>query len=600
MSAGGRKEQGPDYLASLKLLSGHLKAANGKFAGVLLAATVSAFLELVPVWSIYRLVSAVIADEADLSLFLTHAGLSAAAILAGYGLFAFSTILAHIVAFEAIYSLRRDLARHLARLPLGYFSGRSSADAKKLIVDEPERLESVFAHGLPDGVSALSTWIAVSLWLFATDWRMALAAVFVTPLSFLLLGRAMASAGRLAAEYQRIGGRMNVEIADYVAGMPVTKIFNRTGRSLGVAVGAVNEYGRIQAEMTKHYLPLGGPFFTLVLTNIVFILPVGLLLLRAGETDLQTLLFFVIVGANYSQPLLKLFNQFHHLAHLSIGSRLVADLLAVPAQHDAGRHLALDGRDITFEEVSFAYGDRTVLRDISFTARAGEMTALVGLSGSGKSTLASLVPRLHDVTCGRITMGGVDIRDMAIGQLMDMVALVFQDTFLFSDTIDANLRFGRPDATQAEIERAAKAARAHDFILALPEGYATRLGAGGVTLSGGERQRLAIARAILKDAPIVVLDEATAFTDPDNETAIQEAIRSLAAGKTLIVVAHRLHTIMHAPQIVVLSSGRVAERGRHDELLRQQGLYHKLWQSYTETKAIPLRAGSAVSKRISV
>ncbi|AYD03587.1 ABC transporter ATP-binding protein [Neorhizobium sp. NCHU2750] len=583
MPASDKTSEKPDYLASLRLLSGHI-AARGKagFVAALITATASAFLELVPVWSICQLVTAILDGTADIDLFLLHSTLSAAAIIVGYGLFAYSTILAHIAAFDAIHRLRLQLSQHIARLPLGYFSGRSSAEAKRLVVDEPEKLESVFAHGLPDGVSALSTWIAVSAWLFIADWQLAIAAVFVTPLSFLLLGRAMTVSGRLAGTYMAVGARMNADIADYLAGMQVLKVFNRSGPALGVATRAIDDYAQVQADMTRLYLPLGGPFFTLVLTNIVFILPTGLLLFQAGQTDLPTLVLFLILGANYSQPLLKLFNQFHHLAHLSVGSRLVADILAEPQQADSGTICPLGGHDIRFENVSFSYPDREVLQGIDLIARAGEMTALVGPSGAGKSTLASLVARMRDVSAGRILIGGVDLRDMALEQLMQTVAFVFQDTFLFSDTIEANLRVGKADASREEIEQAASAAMAHDFIVALPQGYSTRIGSGGTQLSGGERQRLAIARAILKNAPIIILDEATAMTDPDNEAAIQDAIRSLAKGKTLLVVAHRLHTIMHAQQIVVLRDGTVAESGRHEQLLQQSGLYASLWQSYSQ------------------
>ncbi len=576
---------GPDYLASLRLLSGHMRASRGKFICVLLAATASAFLELVPVWSLCRLITALIMGQAEPSLFFFHAAVSAAAIVLGYGLFACSTILAHMVAFDAIHGLRLELSRHLARLPLGFFARRSSADAKRLIVDEPEKLESIFAHGLPDGISALSTWIAVSSWLVIADWRLALAAIFVTPVSFLLLGRAMTASGALAARYQQAAARMNAEIADYVAGMPVLKVFNCTTSALGGAAKAIDDYARVQTDMTRLYLPFGGPFFTLVLTNIVFILPVGLILLQKGEITLPTLVLFLVLGANYSQPLLKLFNQFHHLAHLSMGSAHVADVLRQVPQPDSGRFIPLANYDICFEKVDFAYSDRAILQNICLTVKSGSMTALVGPSGAGKSTLAGLVARFQDVSAGRITIGGVDVRDMAIEQLMQTVAFVFQDTFLFSDTIEANLRIGRPDATQADLETATRAARAHDFIMALPKGYATRIGVGGMQLSGGERQRLAIARAMLKDAPIVVLDEATAMTDPDNEAAIQEAIRALTYNKTLIVVAHRLHTIMHAQQIVVLSSGQVVETGAHEQLLDYEGLYAALWQSYDRAQA---------------
>ncbi|MFT4252462.1 MAG: ATP-binding cassette domain-containing protein, partial [Caulobacter sp.] len=322
---------------------------------------------------------------------------------------------------------------------------------------------------------------------------------------------------------------------------------------------------------------------------IVVILPVGLVLLRQGSITLPTLLLFVILGANYSQPLLKLFNQFHGLAHISMGSTAVADLLAQTPQADTGTRVALRHYDVAFEHVRFGYGAADVLHDIGFVARTGEATALVGPSGSGKSTIANLVPRFRDVREGKVTIGGVDVRDIGLDQLMETVAFVFQDTFLFSDTIGANIRFGKPDASDAEVEAAARAARAHDFIAALPQGYDTPLGEQGRTLSGGERQRIAIARAILKDAPVVVLDEATAFADPDNETAIQEAIGALTRGRTLLLVAHRLHTVMNADQILVVDQGRIVERGTHAGLLAEKGLYARLWEDYGHAQSIQLR-----------
>jgi len=577
----------PDFFASLKLLRRHGRGAMPALTLSALLATLSVALELVPLWAVWRAGSgfAAGAEVPYLRLALVALG----AVVLGFALMGLALSLSHLAAFRLIHALRLALARHLARLPMGWFSGRRSGEAKKLIVDEPERLELIVAHGLPDGISAVATWLAVTVWLFAVDWRMALATIVLTPVSFSLVIIAMGRQTAMVGEYQRLSARMNGAIVEYLAGMPVIKIFNRTGAALSETAQAVRAYAAVETEMGRRFLPLGAAFYTLAVANIVVILPAGMGMMQAGWIDLPVLFFFVILGANYSQPLLKLFNLFHNLAHISMASTLIDTVLNTPAQPDTGARVALAHHGIAFEDVHFGYGAQAVLHGVSFTAAPGKVTALVGPSGSGKSTLAGLIPRLHDPQAGRVTLGGVDLRAIGLDPLMEQIAFVFQETFLFSDTIGANIRFGKPDATEAELHAAARAARAHDFIMALPDGYATRLGEGGATLSGGERQRIAIARAFLKNAPVIVLDEATAFADPDSEAAIQEALSDLAKGRTLIVVAHRLHTIMQADRIVVMDKGRVAETGRHADLVAAGGLYARLWADYTQAQAIPLR-----------
>lgn len=588
-SVGNAAPERPDFFASLKLLMRHGDGAKPLLALSALLATGAVVLELVPIWVVWQLVTALIDGAASAGLFASHTLIALVAVVAGYILMGLALGLSHVAAFRLIHALRLAMARHLARLPMGWFAARRSGGAKKLIVDEPERLEILVAHGLPEGISAIGTWLAVTLWLFAVDWRMALAAIVLAPLAFALMLSAMGRTSRMVGQYQSASERMNGAIVEYLAGMPVIKIFNRSGESLGEAAAAVRDYAAIETEMGRQFVPRGALFYTLVVANICVILPVGMLLMHNGTLDLVGLAFFVILGANYSQPLLKLFNLFHNMAHISMASTLIEDLLRTPAQTDSGTRVYLPNREIVFENVRFGYDAHEVIHGVSFTARDGEVTALVGPSGSGKSTLAGLIPRLHDVGTGRITLGGTDIRDIGLDQLMEEIAFVFQDTFLFSGTIAENIRFGKSDATEAELHAAARAARAHEFISALPDGYDTQLGEGGAALSGGERQRLAIARAILKNAPVIVLDEATAFADPDSEAAIQEALTELAKGRTLIVVAHRLHTIMAADRIVVLDQGQLVETGRHDELVAQGGLYARLWADYIAAQAIPLR-----------
>lgn len=603
----GGREAGPDYLASLRLVRPHL-AGQGRDLGLaVLLATAAVGLELVPLYVLSVLVRALAAGSLTGAELLAQVLLALGAIVLGCLAMAGATVVAHRVAFETIFRLRCALSRHLARLPLGRVaggvpggapagtSGGGSGAAKKLVIDDPETLELVIAHGLPEGISAVAAWLAVSGWLLVVDWRMALATMIVVPLAFACLLRAMRAGSGFARAYQEAGQRMNAAIAEYVRGMPVVKVFTRPGtrlRAAGAAAAAVRAHADIETRMAASYLPFGSLFLGLLPANIVFILPVGAALAAAGSLEPGTLVLFVILGAGYSRPLLKLFNLFHELAHISMGASALAGVLSAPPQPDSGRRVRLDGHALCFEQVRFGYDGPDVLHDVTFTAPDRAVTALVGASGSGKSTIAGLVPRLFDIRAGRITLGGVDLREIGLDQLMETVACVFQDTVLFTDTIAGNIRFGRPDATEAEVEAAARAAQAHDFIAALPDGYATRIGDQGRSLSGGERQRIAIARALLKDAPVIVLDEATAFADPDNEAALQQAIAALAAGRTVLVVAHRLHTIRDADRIVTVAAGRVVETGRHEALLAAGGPYARLWEDFSASRRAGLRTGT--------
>ena len=323
-------------------------------------------------------------------------------------------------------------------------------------------------------------------------------------------------------------------------------------------------------------------------------MPVGLLLWTNEAITTPDLLFFFIVGLGYGAPVAKLVEFVANLSHLTYGAALINQLKDAGELAEAGRPAELRDASVVFEDVHFRYDgtDHDALAGITFRAGPRTITALVGPSGAGKSTIARLVCRFFDVDGGTVRVGGADIREIPFSQLMDHVSFVFQETFLFDDTIEANLRLAKPDATQSELEQACRAARAHDFIAALPAGYQTRVGEQGSRLSGGERQRLAIARTLLKGTGIVVLDEATAFVDPENEVALQEAIDAVVRDRTVIMVAHRLSTVAGADQILVVDGGRIVEHGRHDDLLAQNGLYTRMWQAFQSAEDIAI--GDAV------
>ena len=436
-----------DYLASLRLLLRHSGGVRLALLSSMSLATVSVFFDLVPIWIIWQLTVSVIDGTATMPSFVLYAAFAFVAVLLGYAALAGAMMQSHVAAFGIVHNLRLTISNRLLTLPLGWFDRRGSGEVKKLVLDEPERLEILAAHGIPEGTSAVTAWLAVTIWLFATDWRMALACVCLTPLSFALIGFAMSRSAPKVREYQQANERLNSSIVEYLTGMPVVKIFNRTGQSFAGTANAVRDYTRIETEMGRAFVPFGGAFHALLMANITVILPVGVWLLASGAIDVPTLIFFVILGANYSQPLIKLFGLFQQLAHISVASTLIQDVLDMPEQPDTRQRVNLRSYDIAFDDVRFGYGNYDVLHDICLTAKAGTVTALVGPSGSGKSTIAKLVARFHDPRAGRITIGGVDIRQISVNQLMETIAFVFQDTFLFSDTVAANIRMGRPNAT---------------------------------------------------------------------------------------------------------------------------------------------------------
>lgn len=496
----------------------------------------------------------------------------------------FSVVFSHIAAYDILYRLRRQLAKHLGTLPMGYFSNQGTGGLKKILNDDVEEIELFIAHHIPDIVSAIVLPLMTIGYLFFVDWRLALAALIPIPLAFLAQRAALSDAGDLTMKYHKIMETMNSTIIDYVRGMPVIKVFNQTIQSFTRFKKSVTDFKDLCIMWTRKSLPPHAIFTVLVTSTLFTILPFGVWFFLTGKLHISVLILFLLLGVGYSTPLLRISMYSGIIGQIVAGVDRIDSVLGQSSLPGPDTPKSPENYDIEFRDVSFSYEENNVLNQVNFKANEGCITALVGPSGAGKSTIAQLIPRFWDVQAGEILIGGVNIKQIPIEELMKITSFVFQEVFMFNDTIYENIRMGKQEAAEEEIINAAKAAQAHQFIMDLPEGYHTVIGAGGTHLSGGEKQRISVARAILKDTPIIVLDEATTFTDIENEVKMQNAISNLLKNKTVIIIAHRLSTIRRADQILLINKGKIIERGKHEALVKNDGLYKKMWDAHISAK----------------
>lgn len=567
----------------LGYLLGYARQRRKLLAASVALSVISVTSGLIPYFCIFRLIDLFtlrLLTRQDIALWC---GLALCAYAAKVLCFGLSTGLSHTAAYFILENLRLRLADRLLRAPLGDVTVHSIGEIKNAVVEKIENMEPPLAHMIPEGCGHLLLPLASFTALCLIDARAALSSLATLPLSFLCMGLTMKISGRNYDVYNRSNAEMNSAIVEYVEGIEVIKAFGRTGVSYEKFSGAITRYRDFVIQWMSSTWITMKLAFALFPSTLLGVLPVSLALASSGAITAAQAALCVMLAMSMVTSLAQLEVFSNSIKQVQLTVEELQQYLNMAELSEPRANATLKGCGISLRDVRFSYtgkADGEVIHGLSLDLPQGSFTALVGPSGSGKSTLARLISRFWDVSSGAITLGGVDIRDMPLAQLADMVSFVAQDNFLFRCSIRENIRLGRPSATDEEIYAAARAAQCDEFIRRLPQGYDTPAGEAGKRLSGGEKQRIAIARMLLKDAPVIILDEATAFTDPENEDKVQQSIAALTRGKTLLVIAHRLSTIRSADNIVVLDHGRIAAQGTQETLLSTCPLYQRMWQAH--------------------
>ena len=556
---------------------------NSKMRISILLAVLGEMFGIVPFLMVALLADELYRGTATIQRVLFFCGIAAICQLIKMLLTWRSSLMSHKISFTILKNIREAITDRMAKVPMGVMLETPTGTFKNLIVDNVAKLEDSMAHFMPELPSNIAAPLCSILLIFILDWRMGLASLITIPLGILFFAAMMRGYGPRMENYMRSANDMNSSLVEYVSGIQVIKAFNRSASSYGKYSKSVNYFHDSTMEWWSQCWFWNAAARAVLPSTLLGTLPVGAWLYMEGTLSLPVFLISLVVPLGFVAPLMKVSEAMEQVSMIKGNLEQVTAFLKTPELVRPSEPVSLGERTYQFEDVHFGYKETEVLHGISFQTRPGTMTAIVGPSGSGKSTIAKLMAGFWDVTSGSVRFGGQDIRQIPFEQLMGEISYVAQDNFLFDKSIRENIRMGNPAATDEEVEDAAKAANCHDFIMQLEQGYDTLAGDAGDRLSGGERQRITIARAMLKPSSVVILDEATAYADPENEALIQQAISKLVAGKTLIVVAHRLNTIRNADQILVVANGNIAGRGTQEELLRECPIYQKMWQDYAGT-----------------
>ena len=568
---------------------------KGKIILSVICALVSVASGLIPYWSVYHIITSFINGSATISNVWIWGLIAVCGYTFRYIFHGISTSLSHASAYSILENIRLALAERLMRAPLGTVVEESVGKLKSVIVDRVETIELPLAHMIPEGISNLCLPIAVFIYLISIDWRMALAMLVTVPIASIAYFSMMKNFNKQYADYMESSNYVNGVIVEYVEGIEVIKAFNQSSTSYEKFSKAVKSFKDYTLNWYKSVWKLMNFGNSVLPSTFLGTLPVGMILYTTGTLSPENMVMCFILSMGIVDPLMNYTLHVSNVKAVEYAIHDVDKLLHVTELPDSKNSIFIENHNIELKNVSFAYSknkDNKVLSNITFSVPEDSFTALVGPSGSGKSTIARLIARFWDVDEGSISIGGIDIRQIPISQLSDIISFVTQDNFLFHCSIKENIRMGKPSATDEEVYAAAKAACCDDFIQKLEHGYDTQAGDAGNRLSGGEKQRIPIARMILKNAPIVILDEATAFADQENEEKMQRSISALTKGKILFVIAHRLSTITNANQIIVLKNGEIHSVGTHKLLLDSDSLYRNMWEAH-----IGARNWSANSKQ---
>ena len=578
----------------LGILLSFAAPCRGKMAASVVLAILSVAGGFVPYLGVYQIIRLFLERQADWDGILFWCGVC----LAGYAVkvasYALSTMLAHVSAYTILEGLRLQAADRLMGAPLGEVESRPIGAMKSTIVDRIEDIEPPLAHMIPELSSNILLPMVVVAAMFSIDWRMGLALLVTIPFALIPMAFGMRSYNKNYAAYMEANAQVNSVIVEYVEGIQVVKAFSQGERSYQKFAQAVSSFKAFTMDWYRCTWASMNLCLSILPTTLLGTLPMGVYLYQAGVLDPAQVTLCLMMALGIVAPLMSATAFINSMKSMQFAVKDTRELLDLPQLSQAEQDAPLNDCDIQLHDVSFSYGGsdgKEVLHHLDLTIPQGKFTALVGPSGGGKSTIARLAARFWDVTGGSITLGGRDIRELPLKQLSREISYVTQDNFLFDCSLKENIRLGKPGASDEEVFAAARAAQCEEFIGRLEHGWDTAAGDAGKQLSGRERQRIAIARAILKDAPIVILDEATAFTDPENEDKIQRSIMALSKGKTLLVIAHRLSTIQNADQIVVLEKGQIVDRGTQRELLSRCPLYQTLWAAHVGVRNWAVTSG---------
>ncbi len=558
---------------------------RGKLITAVILAVIGVICGMVPYFAAAKIIVLLIAGEKAIGAYTPWLIAALVGYLIRTVLYNGALSISHKATFQILKTIRQKLLAKLPKLPLGTVMDTSSGKLKQIIVDQVDSMETTLAHLFPEMTANIVAPVLTLIYLFILDWRLALLSLVVFPIAFVFMMTVM---GGYAKDYEgavKATGEMSSAMIEYIHGIEVIKAFNQGKNSYARLIDKVRANAQYYYDWMRRSqlgMSMAYAFFP---AQMLTVLPLGWVFYLHGSLTVETFITVIILSLGMSAPIVAAFNFVDTLAQVGTTVGQVDEILKAEEQNHADTPVTFENHSIEVKDVSFGYhDDAEILHHVSLSIPQNGMTALVGPSGSGKSTIAKLMAGFWDVKNGSITMGGQDLKNIPLHQLYDQVAFVSQDNYLFDDTIRENIRMGRKDATDAQVEAAAHAAGCDSFIGNLAHGYDTMVGGGGAHLSGGERQRIAIARAMLKDAPIIVLDEATAYIDPENEAVIQRAVAKLVQDKTVIVIAHRLSTITGADNIAVVKDGCIEAQGKHEALLKTCPLYKEMWLAHMGAK----------------